>query len=135
MDSQLSNTPELPSPSRGVDIFEPESAPKIEKESLKLEMVNSNPLPKQTTLSPQVSVPVTQTQSVSSDASNSSTAFSSQKADDVDLIEKEWVSKAKSVINSTRSDPRQQNIEIAKVKAEYIKKRFSKDVVTDEARK
>ena|SRR3990167_2179931 len=49
-------------------------------------------------------------------------------ADDVDLIEKEWVEKAKSIVNSTKNDPYVQNNELNKVKAEYLKARFNKEV-------
>jgi len=36
--------------------------------------------------------------------------------------------KAKKIINSTISDPRQQNLEINKLKAEYMKQRFNIDI-------
>jgi hypothetical protein len=49
-------------------------------------------------------------------------------ADDADLIEKEWVEKAKEIVERTRSDPFMQNIEMNKVKADYIKKRYNKDI-------
>lgn len=51
-------------------------------------------------------------------------------ADDADVIEKEWVTKAKAIVNSTRSNPNQQSSELSKFKAEYIKKRFDKEVKT-----
>ncbi len=49
-------------------------------------------------------------------------------ADDADLIEKEWVVKAKEIIGQTRHDPYMQNKEISKVKADYLKKRYNKDL-------
>lgn len=49
-------------------------------------------------------------------------------ADDVDLIEKEWVNKAKAIVEQTRDDPFKQNKEINKIKADYIKKRYNKDI-------
>lgn len=49
-------------------------------------------------------------------------------AEDNDLIEKEWVDKAKRIVDSTRDDPYQQNREINKVKADYMKKRYNKDI-------
>lgn len=52
---------------------------------------------------------------------------------DSDHIEPEWVNKAKAVVNETRSDPYMQKHEMSKVKADYIKKRFGKNVKTDEA--
>lgn len=53
-------------------------------------------------------------------------------ADDTDLIEKEWVEKAKEIVNSTRDDPYKQNRELNQMKADYIKKRYSKEVQTGE---
>src|SRR5665647_771219 len=49
-------------------------------------------------------------------------------ADDADLIEKEWVLKAKEIVARTHGDPYVQNNEINKIKADYIKKRYNKDI-------
>lgn len=49
-------------------------------------------------------------------------------ADDVDLIEKEWVTKAKQIVSATKNDPYTQNREISKFKADYLKKRYKKDI-------
>ncbi len=49
-------------------------------------------------------------------------------ADDSELIEKEWVSKAKQIINQTKDDPYTQSRELNKVRAAYIKKRYNKDM-------
>ena len=49
-------------------------------------------------------------------------------AEDADLIEKTWVEKAKQIVSETRGDPFSQNKEINKVKADYIKKRYNKDI-------
>lgn len=49
-------------------------------------------------------------------------------ADDTDLIEKEWVEKAKALVNKTKNDPYTQNKEISKFKASYIKRRYNKDI-------
>ena len=49
-------------------------------------------------------------------------------ADDVDLIEKEWVKKAKEIVDATQGDPYKQNNQINKMKVEYIKKRYNKDI-------
>lgn len=49
-------------------------------------------------------------------------------ADDSDLIEKEWVLKAKEIVARTRHDPYQQNKEVERIKADYMKKRYNKDI-------
>jgi hypothetical protein len=53
-------------------------------------------------------------------------------ADDIDLIEKEWVEKAKHIVQATLGDPYVQNKEINKIKADYIKKRYNKDIRTND---
>ncbi len=54
--------------------------------------------------------------------------LSPEIADDADLIEKEWVNRAKVIIAKTKDDPHLQNEEISKYKADYIKKRYNKDI-------
>ncbi len=49
-------------------------------------------------------------------------------ADDADLIEKEWVEKAKEIVARTRQDPYLQNKEVERMKADYMKKRYNKDI-------
>ena len=54
-------------------------------------------------------------------------------ADDNDLIEQEWVDKAKAIVERTHDDPHLQNQEMNKFKAEYIKKRYNREIkVTEE---
>ncbi len=49
-------------------------------------------------------------------------------ADDADLIEKEWVNKAKNIVEKTKNDPHLQNNEMSKMKAQYLKTRYNKDL-------
>lgn len=56
------------------------------------------------------------------------TTGSPQIADDTDLIEKEWVIKAKEIIERTKHDPYQQNKQVERMKVDYMKKRYNKDV-------
>lgn len=46
-------------------------------------------------------------------------------AADDDLIEKEWVDKAKQVISETKDDPYRREQEVKKLQNEYILKRYS----------
>lgn len=48
--------------------------------------------------------------------------------DDQDLIEKEWVNKAKAIVERNRDDPYKQSEELTLVKAEYLKKRYDKTI-------
>lgn len=47
-------------------------------------------------------------------------------ADDVDLIEKEWVQKAKDIIRQTQNNPHLQSKELNIFKADYMQKRYNK---------
>lgn len=49
-------------------------------------------------------------------------------ASDDDLIEREWVDKAKRIVQDTRSDPYQQEDKVSKLQADYLKKRYGKDL-------
>jgi hypothetical protein len=49
-------------------------------------------------------------------------------AADADLIEKAWVDKAKQIVEQTKNDPYEQQKALSKFKADYIKKRYNKDV-------
>lgn len=53
-------------------------------------------------------------------------------AEDIDLIEKEWVTKAKAIVSSTMGNPRRQSQELSNVKSQYIAKRFNKELPTNE---
>lgn len=49
------------------------------------------------------------------------------------LIEKEWVDKAKEVVAKTKNDPYSQKKAVSDIKADYIQKRFNKSIKTDDA--
>lgn len=49
-------------------------------------------------------------------------------AADDDVIEKEWVNKAKKVINQTKGDPYAKEREVSKLQADYMQKRYGKQV-------
>lgn len=49
-------------------------------------------------------------------------------AADEDLIEKEWVDKAKKVIAETKDDPYQREQEVKKLQIEYVRKRYGREI-------
>ncbi len=55
------------------------------------------------------------------------------EAADSDLIEKEWVNKAKQIVEHTKDDPYEQQRVIGKFKADYMKKRYDKDIKTSDS--
>lgn len=53
-------------------------------------------------------------------------------AADDDLIEKEWVDKAKKIVAETQNDPYRQEDEVSKLQIDYIKKRYGRELGTAE---
>jgi hypothetical protein len=51
-----------------------------------------------------------------------------QVIDDGDLIEKEWVNKAKQIVARNRSDPYKQSEELMVLRADYMQKRYNKTI-------
>jgi len=49
-------------------------------------------------------------------------------ANDDDLIEKEWVDKAKKIISQTKDDPFRREYEVGKLQADYLRKRYGKEI-------
>ncbi len=49
-------------------------------------------------------------------------------AGDDDLIEKEWVTKAKEIVEKTKHDPHLETKEISLFRADYLKKRYNKEL-------
>ncbi len=49
-------------------------------------------------------------------------------AADDDLIEKEWVEKAKAIVVKTKDDPYQREQEVGKLQADYLRKRYGKEL-------
>lgn len=47
---------------------------------------------------------------------------------DEDLIEKEWVERAKSIVEKTKDDPYKQSEELTLVKADYLKQHYDKEI-------
>ncbi len=54
-------------------------------------------------------------------------------AADEDLIEKEWVEKAKKVIAETKHDPYLQEQAVSRLQADYLQKRYNKTVKVPES--
>jgi hypothetical protein len=49
-------------------------------------------------------------------------------ANDDDLIEKEWVDKAKKIVAETKDDPYQREEAVNKLQVDYIKKRYGREL-------
>ena len=78
---------------------------------------------------PSLPVPVLTT--LADDDSQSVSATSDDNplvAGDDELIEKEWIDKAKKVISETKDDPYRREREISKLQIDYISKRYGRKV-------
>lgn len=65
---------------------------------------------------------------LSDDDAKDTTQSSPLVAADEDLIEKEWVDKAKKIISDTRDDPFRREAAVSQLQRDYLKKRYGKDV-------
>ena len=72
-------------------------------------------------LPPPLPVPATDS------AASASTSTTPAIAGDEDLIEKEWVDRAKQIIESTKDDPFRREQEVNKLQAEYLRKRYGRE--------
>ena len=50
------------------------------------------------------------------------------KADDVDVIEKEWVDKARKIVEQSKDDPYRQELEVGKLQIDYMNKRYGREI-------
>jgi hypothetical protein len=66
------------------------------------------------------------------DAQNTSQSSIPEVAADSDLIEKEWVIKAKQIVLHTKDDPHEQSRQLTIFKAAYIKQRYNRTIQLDE---
>ena len=73
-------------------------------------------------------VPVPAPPAVQAPASTTSTDDTPLIASDDDLIEKEWVDKLKRIITLTRDDPYERARVIAQLQADYLKKRYNREM-------
>jgi hypothetical protein len=117
------NNPEIV---RGNNTVNPEKA-KISQFS---KMASTN---QATVLQPSNSIIQDDDFSVSDDTSlGTSQLDNPQIAEDGDLIEKEWVEKAKKIIEDNREDPYKQSKEMNIFKSDYMKKRYNRTVRTED---
>lgn len=74
-----------------------------------------------------VALPVSQPVIQDDNTDNTTHPTPAVAADD-DVIEKEWVNKAKKIVNQTKGDPHAKEREVTKLQADYIQKRYGKQI-------
>lgn len=75
-------------------------------------------------------IPAIPIQPLITDDPQATTAVTPVIADDNDVIEKEWVDKAKEIVARTQGDPHAKSNELTGLKKEYIQKRYGKTIAT-----
>lgn len=110
----------LPSPERGSSAT-PERAP--EQSTAAQSSLAAQPIP--------VTLP-TPVPSADDTSTTTTDDTSPAIAADEDLIEKEWVDKAKQIINDTKDDPAARERQVGRLQADYLKKRYGKDLGASE---
>ncbi|MBP6041584.1 hypothetical protein KA529_01040 [Candidatus Saccharibacteria bacterium] len=82
---------------------------------------------------PQPIAPQPTTQSATAPAASVQADPNPVIADDVDVIEKEWVDKARKIVDKSKDDPYLQELEVGKLQADYMKKRYGKEIKSSNA--
>ena len=77
---------------------------------------------------PALPTPVISQQSTGASATSDDDSAAPLLASDDDLIEKEWVDKAKKILAETRDDPYKREYEISRLQIEYIRKRYGREI-------
>ena len=124
---QIESAPSIPNSEQNLDqsaekslVISPENKPQTQSVAVSSQAASDIALPAQA-IAP----------GLANDDSTTPAAIGTE-ANDSDRIEKEWVDKAKTVIGRTKDDPFEQKIEMSRVKAAYIQKRFNKTIKTDD---
>ena len=87
--------------------------------------VDSTPILPPPIIFPQPPTPIV---SDVSSTTNPSMAGAPLVASDDDLIEREWVDKAKKIIIDTKEDPYRREREVALLQSDYLKKRYGREL-------
>ena len=138
--------PKLPAPNRGpeygspaasqgherqVPAFSPERAAERRPEQLERasgEVLTTQVLPPilpPPVVAPQPPIPINESQ-------QPAVAAMPLVANDDDLIEKEWVDKAKKIVIATKDDPYRRETEVGKLQVDYLRKRYGRELGVSE---
>ena len=74
------------------------------------------------------SIVIPSTDGAADDQSTSTIITTPSVASDDDLIEKEWVDKAKKVIAETKDEPYRREQEVSRLQADYLSKRYGREL-------
>ncbi len=133
MNPQLSETPGLDLPSPSFDealppisgtpgAFHASSVPEPDFTSVAVPQRPSIPI-----TDPPLSASATD-DTISSSSVNPRNAATPQADYESSVIDREWIDKAREIVEITHADPYLQSREISRIKAEYIKARYNKEI-------
>lgn len=129
-----SNSPELSPQSHPENIFpelEAVPAPQTPEVVERGQERQAEQTPERDTTDNQVTLPADQSQPVDATPTplaQDQATTTPATADDVDVIEKAWVDRAKQIIKETKDDPRAQEAAFEQLQIEYHKKRYGRDI-------
>ncbi|HKU19249.1 MAG TPA: hypothetical protein VJP80_08395 [Candidatus Saccharimonadales bacterium] len=137
MEPTTERPPALALPQPGSEQLPPEAQPGAhspEAASLHVESAPARTLPPAGNNPGQATVPVIRPIPAATDQSAIQQQASNATADDMstDDLDEEWINKAKTIIAQTKSDPYVESREISKVKADYLKIRYNKQIKVTE---
>ena len=138
MDPHVDTTPGLglpqPSPEQGAVAYGTQRAPEtasVVAESAPLPQA-APPLPPMAQAPAAALPPATATMP---QATMVQAAGSTSADDDSDALDEEWVNKAKAIVEQTKADPYVESKELGKVKADYLRIRYNKQIKVAEDQK
>ena len=121
------NMPSAPNSAPSNPISNPENAPNVVGNA-SYEATPAQVQPISSPVQPIAPDPIQPTPDPQSAVDPAATAATPLIADDVDVIEKEWVDKAKKIVSDTKHDPHQQEKAVSQLQADYLLKRYNKTV-------
>lgn len=129
--SENAPAPSLPENNPTLPISSPEVSLAPEISTAKTPEVGANQINKIVTppqTLPALTLPPVSPPAVTNDTPTDIAGPTPVIADDVDLIEKEWVDKAKQIVENTKTDPYRQEQAVEQLQRSYLKKRYNKDL-------
>lgn len=127
---EINNNQAPVSPAFGIEQGLPGSGPEINPGSgieRNLQSIESSPSATVTVQATVLPTPVI----VVDDSSMVSTSGAPLVASDDDLIEKEWVQRAKKIVSDTKGDPCNREGQATELKVDYLQKRFGRKLGAD----
>lgn len=114
---------------RTSQVHVPEQGPEVGGDRREQVAENSSVASENSGMATQLAVPTVIDDAIQDASSVTSVATTAPAvANDDDLIEKEWVDRAKKIVADTRSDPYSQEKAVSALQKDYLKKRYGREL-------